>query len=221
LRNCLGPFLLAGLIGLSGCAKPVSLGRLIHDPAHQAALTLRTHGVEVSKGVFRTVIYWGPRQMAFIEVVKKHAQGGLSIAAITDLGTTLYAVQIDPNGVSRVIRKSLPFSDQWLLDGLVAELLILWQRPPQPSHLRQLDPDHRALVHQEGRRTVMYVFDRADQWIEYQRLWRQRSHCRISLEWDNDPLPKVMRVHNPKKHYRVVRERVRSTGQPSEPAAGI
>jgi len=221
LRNCLRPFLLAGLIGLSGCAKPVSLGRLIHDPARQAVLMRKTHGADVSEGIFRTVISWGPRQMAFVEVVKNHAQGGLSVAAVTDLGTTLYAVQIDPNGASRVIRKSLPFSDQWLLDGLVAELLILWQRPPQPSHLHQLDLDHRALVHQAGHHTVMYVFDRDDQWIEYQRLWRQRCHSRISLEWDTDPLPKVMRVRNARKHYRVVRERVHSTGQPSKPSAGI
>ncbi len=211
---------MVALIGLSGCARPVSLGRLIHDPAQQAQLRLGVNSTELSEGMFRTLISWGPRQMAFVELVKKNAQGGLSVAALTDVGSTLYAVQIDPNGATRVIRKSLPFSDQWLLDGLVAELLILWQRPPANSHLHQLNPDQRALVLQEGQGTKLYVFDRSDRWVEYQRLWRRRSQCHISLEWDSDPLPKLMRVHNSKKHYRVLRERLRRSDGSIEPGTG-
>ncbi len=220
MKNYLSLLWIVGLIGLSGCAQPVSMGRQIHDTAQQAALRLGIHSAEAPEGTFRTLVCWGSRQMSFVEIVKKHAEGGLSVAAVTDLGNTLYAIQVDPNGEASVIRKSLPFSDQWLLDGLVAELLILWHRPPENSHLHQLNPEHQALVFQEGRSAQMYVFDRVGRWIEYQRLWRRRPQCRVSLEWDNDSnsLPRLMRVNNSRKHYRVVRERMRGLDRSSEPS---
>ncbi len=161
------------------------------------------------------MIRLGGREISLAEVVKISAEGGFAVAGVTDIGNTLYAVQIDPAGKGRVISKSLPFSDRWLLDHLVRELLIPWNGPQETSELYRLPDESWALVHEENRLTCMFVFDRMGNWTEFRRLAGGRLHSRVSLEWDGESIPNVMRVDNRDRHYRVVRERVSSAPQPA------
>lgn len=153
----------------------------------------------------------GGREISLVEIVKTFLEGGFSVAGVTDIGNTLYAVQIDPDGKGRVISKSLPFSDRWLLDHLVKELLIPWNGPQETSELYRLPDEGWALVHEENRLACMFVFDEIGNWTEFRRLAGGRLQSRISLEWDGGSTPNVMRVDNRDKHYRVVRERVSSS----------
>jgi hypothetical protein len=184
------------------------------------------------------------------EIVKIPPDGGFSVAGVTDIGSTLYAVRVDPNATGRVIRKSLPFSDRWLLDGLVAELLVPWNGPTEacrlfrqsdgicvegvppsarlssPKSNRGLEGDPKrdesrlgtqardtpdgtwALVREVGDDTCVFSFDAGGRWQGLGRFSGGRLRSRVSLEWDAESIPKVMRVDNPRKHYHAVRERV-------------
>ncbi len=135
-------------------------------------------------------------------------EGGFRAAGITDLGSTLYAVQIAPNGASRVLSKSLPFSDRWLLDGLVAELLIPWNRPHESSQLYRQPDGGWSLASQVRDDLDIFVFDAGGNWQGMRRFSGGRLRYRASLEWDGEPIPKVIRVDNPANHHHTVRERV-------------
>jgi hypothetical protein len=157
------------------------------------------------------VLRSGGREISLAEVVKKSPEGGFAVAGVTDIGNTLYAVQIDLDGKGRVISKSLPFSDRWLLDHLVTELLIPWNGPPETSEVYRLPDGGWALIHEENRLIHVFVFDETGNWTEFRRLAGGRLQSRTSLEWDEGSTPKVMRVDNRDKRYRVVRERVSSS----------
>lgn len=210
MRPAIWSILIGLLVGASGCLCPQSLGEPVDDTARRAALLASYRPPEAKRVVYRTVLRSGGREISLAEVVKVFPEGGVSVAGVTDIGNTLYAVQIDPDGKGRVVSKSLPFSDRWLLDHLVKELLIPWNGPQETSELYRLPDESWALIHEENRLTCMFVFDEMGNWTEFRRLAGGRLRTRISLEWDEGSTPNVMRVDNRDKHYRVVRERVSS-----------
>ncbi|MBN1506024.1 MAG: hypothetical protein JW955_04215 [Sedimentisphaerales bacterium] len=192
----------------SGCASYQSLGEPIDDASRRTALLQACPRPDVSEAIFRTLIRWGGREISLTEVVKAVPDGGAAVAGITDIGSTLYAAQIGPDGRGHVISNSLPFSDQWLLDGLVAELLVPWYGPNEACQLYRQPGNAWALACREGRITRLFTFDETGNWRQFCRLSGSRLLSRISIEWDGRSIPGIMRVDNPGKHYRVVRERV-------------
>jgi hypothetical protein len=208
VRSSIWLILVGLLLGGSGCAYQPSFGEPVDDDARRAALLRAYPRPEVSQVVFRTLIRWGKREVSLTEVVKASGDGGLAAAGVTDIGSTLYAARIDPNGQGRIISKSLPVSDPWLLDGLIAELLIPWNRPEGTCRLHRQADDAWALVCREQRITRVFLYDEAGHWRQFQRVKGSRVLSRTVLEWDDQPIPKIMRVDNATRHYHVVRERV-------------
>lgn len=202
-------FILSGVfVAASGCASHQSLGEPINDASRRTTLLQAYHRPDVPKAVFRTLIRWGGREISLTEIVRAAPDGGVAAAGITDIGSTLYAAQVSPDGRGHVISNSLPFSDQWLLDGLVAELLVPWYGPNDTCRLYKQPGDTWALACKEDRITRLFMFDEAGDWQQLCRLSGSRLLSRTSLEWDGQPVPKIMRVDNPAKHYHAVRERV-------------
>lgn len=195
-------------IAITGCAGRPSLGVPINDASRRTALLQAYHRPDVPKAVFRTLIRWGGREISLTEIVRVAPEGGAAVAGITDISSTLYAAQIGPDGRGRVISNALPFSDRWLLDGLVAELLIPWDGPNEACQLYKQPDDAWALACQEGCITRLFIFDGDGNWQQFSRLSGSRLLSRTSLQWDGQPVPRTMRVDNPGKHYHVVRERV-------------
>jgi hypothetical protein len=142
------------------------------------------------------------------EIVRAAPDGGLAVAGITDIGSTLYAAQVGPDGRGHVVSNSLPFSNQWLLDGLVAELIVPWYGPNEACQLYKQSDGTWALACAEGRITRLFIFDEAGTWQQLCRLSGSRLLSRTFLEWDGQAVPRIMRVDNPGKHYHIVRERV-------------
>jgi len=191
-----------------GCACPRSLGPVVDDPAQRALLLQAHQRPDVSRAVFQTVVRWPGRALSLTEIVKRHPDEGYSVVGVSDVGSTLYAVRIATDGQGEVVSKSLPFSDRWLLDGFVAELLVPWTGPDETSELHELSDGTTALAQEEGRLRHVYLFDASGQWVEFQRLSGCRLRCQMSLEWGEGDLPTTMRVENAQKHYRAVRENV-------------
>lgn len=191
-----------------GCASQPSLGAPVNDTHQRAALLQACQPPHVTEAVFRTLLHWPGRELSLTEVVKVPPEGGFVAAGITDIGSTLYAVRITPNGERRVLSKSLPFSDRWLLDGLVAELLIPWNGPNEACRLYRQSDGTWALAGRAKDGTCIFTFDASGHWQEVRRVSGGRVRCRAVLEWDAEPVPKVIRVDNPGNHLRTVRERV-------------
>ncbi len=207
MKRLICSILLLGLMVL-GCASPLSLGPAVEDPARKASLLQRCRPPDVSQAVFRTVVRWPGRELSLTEIVKPQPDAGYSIVGVSDVGSTLYAVRVSPDGQGEVISKTLPFSDRWLLDGFVAELLVPWVCPDQSSELHELPDGTTALVQKKGSVQRVYLFDASGQWIGFERRSAGRLRCRVSLEWGEQALPMTMRVENPQKHYQAVRENV-------------
>lgn len=202
-------FILVGLLAAtSGCAARQSLGEPVDNVARRAALLGAYQRPDVTKAVFRTLIRWGEREISLTEVVKPSPEGNLSVVGITDIGSTLYAAQIAPDGRGQVLSKSLPFSDRWLLEGLIADLLIPWNGPPETARLYRQPDGNWTLVCKERRTMRRFVFDAAGIWQRFDRLKGSRLLSRAIMEWDNAPLPRIIRIDNRAGHYHVVRERV-------------
>ncbi len=180
----------------------------MNDASQRAALLQGCQRPSVTEVVFRTLLRWPGRELSLTEVVKVPPEGGFLAAGITDIGSTLYAVQVAPNGASRVLSKSLPFSDQWLLDGLIAELLIPWNGPHGACQLYRQADGTWALTRQVGDDIHGFVFDASGRWQGVRRFSGSHLQCGAFLEWDAEPVPKVVRVNNPGNHLRTVRERV-------------
>lgn len=195
---------------MSGCVCHQPVGEPVDDPAKRAALLQACRRPDVHRAVFRTLIHWPGREISLVEIVKALPDGGFAVVGMADVGNTLYAVQIDSAGQGRVVSKSLPFSDQWLLDGIVAELLIPWNGPDEASQLFRLSDGTWALKHEEDRVVRMFLFDETGRWQELRRLSGCRLRRQAFLEWDGGSVPAVMRVENFAKHYRAVRETVSS-----------
>jgi hypothetical protein len=193
---------------VGGCASSLSLGEPVNDAPRRAALLQACRRPQVTEAVFHTLIRWPGREISLTEIVKMPPEGGFRAAGITDIGSTLYAVQIAPNGERRVLSKSLPFSDRWLLDGLVAELLIPWNGPPEAGQLYRRSDGTWALAHQAGDDFHIFVFGADGSWQGVRKLSGGRLRYQASLEWDGGPIPKVIRVDDRANHYRTVRERV-------------
>ncbi len=208
MKNAIRYILMCLLAGLSGCATYQSLGEPVDDPAQKTALLRACRKPDTSKAVFRTVLRWPGREVSLIEVVKPTGRGGLSMVGMTDISTTLYSVQIDPNGQGRVLSKNLPFSNQWLLDNLVAELLIPWRGPSERCRLHRLPDQTLALVGETESSVGLFLFDEAGHWREYRRLRGHRVQVQAFIEWDAQTIPKVIRLDNRGAHYHAVRERV-------------
>lgn len=196
------------LFVVSGCALRQSLGEPIDDPARRTALLGTYRRPEVAEAVFRTLIRWGGREISLTEIVKPSPDGSLSVAGITDIGSTLYAAQIDPDSHGQILSKSLPFSDRWLLEGLIAELLIPWNGPPETSQLYERSDGTWAMACKKRRATHLFIFNEAGTWQYFHRLTGSRVLSRAVLEWDGDPVPRIMRIDNPGRHYHAIRERV-------------
>ena len=193
---------------VAGCAGPRALGPALDDPARRAALLRACERPDAARGVFQTVVRWPGRELSLTEIVKRHRDGGYSVAGISDVGSTLYAARVAADGRGEIVSKSLPFSDRWLLEGFVAELLVPWNRPDETSQLHEMAEGAFALVQTEDRLRHIYLFDAAGQWVGYQRLTGSRRRYEVSLEWGEGPLPTTMRVENSQRHYRAVRENV-------------
>ena len=204
----LRPILVCLFLSVWGCTSHPSLGEPVNDVSRRAALLQACRPPEVTEAVFRTLIRWPGREISLNEIVKVPPEGGFRAAGITDIGSTLYAVQIAPNGERRVLSKSLPFSDRWLLDGLVAELLIPWNRPHEASQLYRQPDGTWTLARQVGDDLHIFIFDAGGSWQGVRRFSGGRLRYRASLEWDGEPVPKVIRVDDRANHYRTVRERV-------------
>ena len=203
-------FILVGLVGLlvgaSGCAFQQSPGEPIDDPAQRAALLDSYRRPHVTKAVFRTLIRWGKREISLTEIVQPTPEGNLSVAGMTDIGSTLYAAQVTPDGRGQVLSKSLPFSDRWLLDDLIAELLIPWNGPSETAQLYRQPDGTWALVCKERRATRRFIFDAAGTWRHLHRLAGSRLLSRATLEWNGDPIPRITRIDNSARHYHIIRE---------------
>ncbi len=214
MRSAIASILLGLLASVCGCANLPPLGEPADDAVRHAALLRTYRRPEVGQAVFQTMIRWGNRGISLTEIVKTTPGGGFSVVGLTGVGTTLYAVRMDPGGQGQVIRKSLPFSDQWLLDGPVAELLLPWNGPDETCPLHRLPDGTWALVCQTRHDTRMFIFDEAGAWRQFRRFSGGRLLSQVSLEWDGRPLPKVMRVDNRAQHYRIVREHVQTSHGP-------
>ncbi len=198
-------FLLTGICGCR-CHQPV--GQLLDDPDRRAGLLRAYERPNARKVVFRSLVQWPGREVSLVEVVKVFPEGGFAIAGITDVGSTLYAVRIDSGGKASVVSKSLPFSDKWLLEGLVAELLVPWRGPGQDDGLYRLDGGALAFIRQQDHAALVFVFDEGGQWRQFRRFSSCRLRSRTLLEWDRGSVPAVMRTDNLDNRYHVVRERV-------------
>ncbi len=206
--STIGIILVCLSLHVGGCASPLALGEPVNDAPRRAALLQACRRPQVTEAVFRTLIRWPGREISLTEVVKVTPEGGFRAAGITDIGSTLYAVQVAPNGESRVLSKSLPFSDRWLLDGLVAELLLPWKGPHEADQLYRQPDGTWALTHRVGDSTDLFIFDARGNWREVRCLRGGHLRCRAFLEWDAEPVPRIIRVDNPANHYHTVRERV-------------
>ncbi len=193
---------------MGGCANRLTLGEPVNDASRRAALLQACRRPPVTEAVFRTLIRWPGREISLTEIVKAPPEGGFVAAGITDIGSTLYTVQIAPNGEGRVLSKSLPFSDRWLLDGLVAELLIPWNGPREAGQLYRQSDGTWFLTDQLKDDLRVFIFDVDGRWQGVRRLSGGHLRCQAALEWDAKPVPRIIRIDNPGNHYRVVRERV-------------
>jgi len=191
-----------------GCACPPSLGPAVDDPAQRALLLQAFRRPDASRAVFQTVVRWPGKELSLTEIVKRHPDEGYSVVGVSDVGSTLYAARIAADGQGEVVSKSLPFSDRWLLDGFVAELLIPWTGPAESSELHRLSDGTAVLVQEEGRLRHICLFDASGQWVGVRRLSGCRLRCEVALEWGEGALPTTMRVENAQKHYRAIRENV-------------
>ncbi len=208
MRHAARLILMCLLAAVCGCASQPPLGTPIDDTTRQTALLQAYRRPAVPQAVFRTVIRWGGRELSLTEVVQPAPQGGLSVAGVTDIGSTLYAAQIDAEGKGHVVTNALPFSNQWLLDGLVTELLVPWNGPNGTCRLYQSPDGTWTLNQSAGRDIRVFLFDEGGRWHEFRRFSGSHLCSRAWLEWDEGLVPKTVRVDNPDKHYRVVRERV-------------
>ena len=195
-------------LAVAGCAGPLALGPVVDDPARRTSLLRVCERSDPARAVFQTVVRWPGTALSLTEIVKHHPGGGYSVAGVADVGKTLYAARVRADGRGRIISKSLPFSDRWLLEGFVAELLVPWTQPDESSELHELADGTFALVQKEGRLNHVYLFDASERWVGYRRLSGTRLRYRVLLEWGEGPLPATMRVENVQKHYRAVRENV-------------
>jgi hypothetical protein len=180
----------------------------VNDASRRAALLQACQPPHATEAVFRTLIHWPGRELPFTEIVKVPPEGGFLAAGITDLGSTLYAVRIAPDGESHVLSKALPFSDRELLDGLVAELLIPWKGPNEACRLYRQSDGTWSLTCQAGADLHLFVFDTSGNWQGVSRFSGGHLRCRASFEWDAESVPRKIRVDNPRGHYCTVRERV-------------
>jgi hypothetical protein len=208
LRIAAGTILVCLLIGASGCMCRQNFGELSDDSSMRATLLNGSKPPEVSEVSFRTVIRWGGREISLVEVVKAFPEGNFSVAGVTDIGKTLYSVQIDSQGKGHVISKVLPVSDKWLLENLVTELLIPWKGPDETFQLYKQPDGKWALVNEAENTAKVFIFDETDNWLEFHRISDCRLRCKESFKWGQRHVPKMMRVENFDKHYNVVRESV-------------
>ena len=189
-----------------------NFGEPSDDSSRRTALLNGSKSPDANEVAFQTIIRWGGREISIVEVVKVFQAGGYSVVGVTDIGTTLYAAQIDKDGKGHVISNALPVSDRWLLENLVTELLIPWNGPGDTYRLYKLPEEKWAMVDEADNTATIFIFDEAGKWLEFRRTSGCRLRCRASFEWDQRRVPrrvpKVIRVENLDKHYSVVRESV-------------
>jgi len=185
-------------------------GRLSDDSAKLKALLDSSKSPQVSESSFQTILRWGGREISFVEVVKMFPQDGFSVVAVSDIGKTLYSARIDKTGGGKIISNVLPVSDKFILENLIAELLVLWDVPDENSRL-YVQPDGKwALVSDIGKTVKVYIFDDAGNWLEFRRISSCWLKCKESFEWKQNRVLKLMRVENYDKHYKITREFISS-----------
>ena len=196
------------LTGVSGCMCRQNFGEPSDDLSRRAALLNGSKYPDANEVTFRTIIHWGGREISLVEVVKVFQEGGFSVAAVTDIGTTLYSARIDKGGKGRIISNALPVSARWLLENLITELLIPWNGPGVTCRLYRLPEEKWAMVDHADNAAKIFIFNDAGKWLEFRRTSGCRVRCRASFEWGQRRVPKVIRVDNLDKHYKVVRESI-------------
>lgn len=185
-----------------------NLGEPSDDLSRRATLLSESKSPDANEVTFRTIIHWGSREISLVEVVKVFPEGGFSIAAVSDIGTTLYSARIDKDGKGHIISNALPVSARWLLENLITELLIPWNGPGNTCRLYRLPEEKWAMVGEVDNTAKIFIFDDAGKWLEFQRTAGCRLRCKMLFEWDQRRVPKVIRVENFDKHYHVVRESI-------------
>jgi hypothetical protein len=211
LRIVIWIILFCLLNGVSGCLCRQNFGEPSDDLSRRAALLNESKSHDANEVVFRTLIHWGTREISLVEVVKVFQEGGFSVAAVTDIGTTLYSARIDKDGKGHIISNALPVSTRWLLENLVTELLIPWNGPGDTCRLYRLPEEKWAMVDEANNNAKIFIFNEAGKWLEFRRTSGCRVRCRASFEWGQRRIPKVIRVDNIDKHYHVVRESISIT----------
>jgi hypothetical protein len=206
LRIVICTILFCLLICASGCVCRQNFGEPSDDLSRRAAFRNESKYPDVNEVTFRTIIHWGSREISVVEVVKVFKEEGFSVAAVTDIGTTLYSARIDKDRKGRIVRNALPVSSAWLLENLIAELLIPWNGPGDMCKLYKQPDGKWAMVDEADSTAKIFIFDEAGKWLEFQRISGCRVRCRVSFEWGQSRIPKVMRVDNFDKHYKLVRE---------------
>lgn len=200
--------ILMGLAILSGCLGHTSPGAVVRDPVLKAELVQRIRQVHVTNAVFHTLIQWPGREVSLVEIVKVLDGGGLSVAGLTDMGNTLYAVHIPAQGRAEVLTRHLPLSEAWLVEGLMAGLLIPWRVPDDSAQVRQQPDGTWALSREQGRTTLSYLLDEAGQWHTVDCFSGSRRVSRTRVEWDGRGVPVKMETQDVRYHFVAVRERV-------------
>lgn len=200
--------LLSLLTGLSGCRCRQNFGEPSTNLSRREALLHSYKSPEASEVTFQTLMHWDGREISLVEVVKVFPQGGFSIAGVSDIGKTLYSAQIGREGKGRIISNTLPVSDQWLIENLITELLIPWNGPDETYRLYQLPEGRWAMVNGAEDDSKVFIFDKEGKWLEYRRILNCRLKCRELFEWAERGVPKIIRVDNFEKNYRIVRESI-------------
>ena len=191
---------------LGGCAQ-IPLGQAINHPEQKERLLDQSHPPHVTQVVFHTVLQWPGRALSLTEIVKVEDTGVMSVVGLSDMGQTLYAIRLPGHNEAELLKKNLPFSDSWLLEGLVPGLVTPWQRPLAHAELGRLaDGSWRLLQDSPGGRT-MFVFDMEGRRSQVLMLSGKRLVSRTTMEWDRQAVPLRMITENKRHHYRAIRER--------------
>jgi hypothetical protein len=191
---------------LAGCAQ-VPLGVPIDNPQLHQQLRGQIRVPDVNQVVFQTVVRWPGREVSLVEIVKEEPAGTLSVAGLSDIGNTVYTVRFNEAGDAEVLKNQLPLSNTWLVEGLVADLLVPWQHPFAFAELRRLDSGAWMLLQESETGQELFVFDEDRQWEQYGRLRGKRVLSQTVLYWDGETVPHKTTTENKRYHFRTVRER--------------
>lgn len=103
----------------------------------------------------------------------------------------------------QILQNNLPLSDDWLIQGPLAEVLLPWTPPGDGAELRRGEDGAWRLLDDDR----LYILGPDEVWAEVWQLSDGRVRSRSEMEWDTEALPRRMRTTHRRHHYRSVRER--------------